>query len=307
MTTTIIMSALDLAAALGDGRATVEAPDAVDYDDGNCVNSGAAWPSFELTIRLGEWSLDVPVWKCAGWGLATNWGGSRRGWAVSDEDGTYRGFRRPRVIETDDEEYMVEIAGGDNLGSDIDLPAGSDIDAAEAAAEAIGDALQAAYDRVDIPEPSLDELDESDVRRPYWIEISRALEIAIGPAVHRIIADGHREDDYEAGGDGVVWLVRGLPTLAGERYETRAQAETAVREELPAVIGDLPYLYTVVVTVDDSVEAGHCRSGTEEAAETIRARRGLDANDEITAEDVLAVMPDSDAARRVCVIAALRQ
>ena len=295
-------SAIDLAAALRDGRATVTAPESVSYDAGDCVNSGAAWPAFDLVIEIdGQHALTVPVWCCATWD-------ERERWAISGDDGEHKGFRRPRVVESDDDHYVVAIYGGDNLAGRVcTLDAGADKAAAEAAAEIVGDALARAYEAVEVDEPSADDLDDSDVPPWGWTDLSTALGIRIGVALHPIIRGGAAEDDrYNDGAPGVAWLVRGLPALDDQRYDNRATAESAAREMLPEVIADLNGLRSVVVAVQDSLDAGNCRAETERAAALIRGRRNLADDDEITAEDVLSVL-DAPAARAACACAALRQ
>lgn len=309
--TTTIPTAIELADALRDGRATIERPETVAYDEGQgVVNSGAAWPDWTIDISLGGWTLTVPVWAVVSW--------DRHGdWSQDESDGCYRGYRAPELVGDAEDGYEVIITGGDNLRGEIArLDAGRDEAPAEAALDVIADALRAAYLSTTVAEPDIDILDESDVPRrwhrdghnPNWV--SEPLGVYAAPAIHEIVTD---ETDvahvdyatYDEGGGGIVWLVLGLPRDI--RRPTRDAAEAAARTAIRDMIMDRGAscgldLGDLQVTVEHSVAAGNCRAESERAAAVIRERTG---RDEITAADVLAAMPDSDAARRACVAAAL--
>lgn len=157
-------TALEFAAALAAGTATVAADETtLSWDSGAwgpSPNGGACWPDTALTLQMGEWSLDVPVWLVAGYGHHTGCGG---GWAYSHSDGQCSGRPQVRLTGDDEDGYAVQICGGDNIGgAPTELAAGHDEDAAQEAADAIEAALDAAYDQISVLEPSADDIDVDD-------------------------------------------------------------------------------------------------------------------------------------------------
>lgn len=89
------ITAQELARALEEGRATVRPEaDEIYWDNGDgCANSGAAWPDTILTISLGDWRVDVPVWLVCAY--------ERGRWTYDHSDGVFSG--RPTVdVERDE-------------------------------------------------------------------------------------------------------------------------------------------------------------------------------------------------------------
>ena len=322
--TRIQITAAELTAALRDGRGRVVAPARVAYDAGGCVNSGAAWPSFDLEVDVdGLKALTIAAWKVASWD-------DRGNWTVELDDGHFRGFRGAQAINNGCEAacppecdggdgcrgWAVMIEGGDNLAISQELPCGGEwsLEAALLAALEIGDALRVACEAVEVEEPDCSLLDGSDVPSRglgSWEYISRGLGVQIGAAMHPIITtrdnDGYDWLPEDTPVSGVVWLVHGLPRLTAERYETYRKARRAAEAEIAEAISTLAEARYVAVTAADAREAGACREGIARTEALIRARYHLAADAEITADLVLALLPDDPAARRACVIAALRR
>ncbi len=213
-TDTATPSAIELARALDEGRATVTVDhtslDALNCD---CVQEGAAWPDATLTITLGDWSWSTGVWYVAAWcdGVQGISGGpnARRGWQVDSSDGAYSGAPRVEVEGDDEDGYTIRVAGGANIGVDIALDAGSDEAAAAQAAEQIRTALENAYGDIEVPEP-----DDEDIIQ----KIGDA-----DPTHVEIDEDGEPQTSYRP--DGLHVTISHRKLLGRHYYALRASGE----------------------------------------------------------------------------------
>jgi hypothetical protein len=180
-TTISIPAAMELAAALRDGSAGVTAEEtALDVLNSAVMPNRPVRAQTSLLIRLGDWSLDLPVWSVAGWydGSSSVEAGAKwqGGWQYSDSDGQFCG--RPRVEVTSvpvlrakptvfkllsggerGVDWVIGISGGQNV-SEVTLLEGTYAahEAAEADAATIRQALDNAYDSISVPEPSDEDL-----------------------------------------------------------------------------------------------------------------------------------------------------
>lgn len=100
-----------------------------------------------------------------------------------------------------------------------------------------------------------------------------------------------RKDTGEQGLESVKYEDADEASLA---WALERRLDDMSASEISAEFGD------IVVTEDNSVRAGNCRAETARAAELIRARRGLDDDDDVTVSDILAVCRDSEAALAAC-------
>jgi hypothetical protein len=249
-TTTITLpSAIDLAAAIESGAATVTAAEQNLSWDCDCQNSGAVWPDTTIRIAHSDWHTDVTVW------LRGCYDG--RDW-IADDGGAGGDTGNPvvRVVEGDDYDeeaqsygYAVEITGGDNIGETITLPAGLDEEAAEHAADIIREHLDRAYGSITIAEPTREEIEieernwhEADMVRHVLLPcadcVAEVVDIQINQYAHPIF------DAAEMGGDkwdrkspedaGVptVWAVTGDYRLTDLRGVTSREIMAALVERL---------------------------------------------------------------------------
>ncbi|MCC6775659.1 MAG: hypothetical protein IT537_03325 [Hyphomicrobiales bacterium] len=198
-------TAIELAAALRDGRASVEADQLSLSWDCDYMSSGAVWPDTVITITMGDWSTDVPVWLVASY--------SHGDWSSDSSDGQGSGEPRTSVEETDDNMYVVSLRGGDNISSTLELDAGADLDAATTAASYIEGALMEVYETISVDEPSEDEIDRNcqpdhSTSEWCWVLLPHGCaavyeEVEIGRHAHPIIPRAGMEDER---GVPVIWV-----------------------------------------------------------------------------------------------------
>jgi hypothetical protein len=183
-TAVTIPAAMELAAALRDGSATVTAEETALALDPGGMHNGPAWARTNLLIRLGDWSLELPVWCVACWGddsSSAEAGATRQSvWSWSDSDGQFRGRPRVEAMSIDyrstvflnkpkilklfsggehKADWVIAISGGQNV-SEATLLEGryASDELAEADAQVIRQALDNAYDSISVPEPSDEDL-----------------------------------------------------------------------------------------------------------------------------------------------------
>ena len=214
-TTTTIPTAIELAAAIRDGRATVEARDTELAWNCGAANCGAVWPDTVIDITLGDWSVAVPVWLVAGYGDGNQYDVRPGEWYVESSDGCFRGDPRVTVDEGDEDDgepIAIDIHGGDNISFTLRLDAGYSYDDAATAAVVIEDALSAAYEAITVSEPDASDIDLDDAPRTYrdtyYVLLrdgasAHVAEIEIVQARHPIIAAAEMDDDC------------GAPSIAG--------------------------------------------------------------------------------------------